>query len=177
MSTEYNKTGTTAYTATIPALTDTADITQAFKDYHDDVTGYLDAKAPKANPIFSGTVDLSAATISLPTGAITTNEILNGTIVDGDISSSAAIAQSKINGLETALAGKASITGPTLSGTTNVTNITVSGTLTATAQTINGTAANAIKGANYGSGFTKITVLAGTTGPASPSVGDVWISY
>lgn len=174
MSTEYNKTGTTAYTATIPALTDTADITQAFKDYHDDVTSYLDAKAPKANPVFSGTVDLSAATVSLPTGAITTNEILNGTIVDGDISSTAAIAQSKISGLSDSLALKANLSGPALTGSATAVNLQVSGTLTAT---LTGTATNATNAANFGSGFRKITVLAGATGPANPNTGDVWISY
>jgi hypothetical protein len=40
------------------------------------------------------------------TGTITSDMIANGTIVDADISSSAAIAQSKISGLTTALDGK-----------------------------------------------------------------------
>lgn len=38
-------------------------------------------------------------------------------------------------------------------------------------------ATNAQKGAIYGSGYAKITVKAGSTGPTSPSEGDVWISF
>lgn len=50
-----------------------------------------------------------AGTASAPTiasGAVTSAKILDGTIVDGDINASAAIAQSKISGLTTSLAGK-----------------------------------------------------------------------
>lgn len=58
---------------------------------------------------------------------------------------------------------------------------TTAGKLT-TPVTINGTSfdgsANVdVKGAIYGSGFAKVTVKAGSTGPSSPAEGDVWISF
>jgi hypothetical protein len=43
------------------------------------------------------------------TGSVTSTMILDGTIVDGDINASAAIAQSKIDGLTTALSGKQAV--------------------------------------------------------------------
>ena len=49
----------------------------------------LDLKAPLADPTFTGTV-------TLPAGTVTSGMILNGTIVDADINSSAAIAWTKI---------------------------------------------------------------------------------
>jgi len=50
----------------------------------------LDLKAPLASPTFTGTV-------ILPTGTVTSGMILDGTIINNDISSSAAIAYSKLN--------------------------------------------------------------------------------
>lgn len=50
----------------------------------------LDLKAPLASPTFTGTV-------TLPSGTVTSSMILDGTIVNGDISSSAAIDYSKLN--------------------------------------------------------------------------------
>lgn len=50
----------------------------------------LDLKAPLASPTFTGTV-------TLPSGTVTSAMISDGTIVNGDISSSAAIAYSKLN--------------------------------------------------------------------------------
>jgi hypothetical protein len=47
---------------------------------------------------------------SIAAGAVTSSKILDGTIVDGDISGSAAIAQSKVSGLTTSLAAKANKT-------------------------------------------------------------------
>jgi formylglycine-generating enzyme required for sulfatase activity len=49
-------------------------------------------------------------------GSVTTTEIANGTIVDADVSSSAAIAQSKIANLSTDLAGKLPLSGGTMTG-------------------------------------------------------------
>ena len=49
--------------------------------------------------------------------AITSAKIANGTIVNGDINESAAIATSKISGLDTALAALAPIDSPTFTGT------------------------------------------------------------
>ena len=70
----------------------------------------LDLKANLASPTFTGTV-------TLPTGTVTSGMILDGTIVDADINASAAIAQSKISGLDTALSAKAALASPALTGT------------------------------------------------------------
>lgn len=165
----------TEYPVTIPTLADSADIQKAFKIYHngsedtdvvfpDSVAGSLEKKAPLASPVFTGTVTFgSGATITLPANSVSSSQIVNGTILNADINDSAAIDQSKIAGLATSLSAKAPVDNPTFTGT-------ITGTLS-------GTATNATKGAVYGTGFAKITVLAGSTGPASPSTGDVWISF
>jgi hypothetical protein len=51
------------------------------------------------------------------TGTVTSTMIADGTIVDGDINASAAIAQSKISNLTTDLAAKAPLASPTFTGT------------------------------------------------------------
>lgn len=165
----------TSVPVTIPLLGDPADIEKAFKIYHngsqdtgtvydDSVAGALNKKAPINSPVFTGTVTFAnGATITLPDGLITTSKIANGTIINEDISTTANIDQSKIAGLSTTLAQKAPIADPTFTGT-------ITGTLS-------GTATNATKGAVYGASFAKITVLAGSTGPANPSTGDIWISF
>ena len=74
---------------------------------------------------FSGSGTITAGTgitvsgneVSISTGAITSSLILDGTIVDGDINASAAIAQSKISGLSTSLSEKAPLASPTFTGT------------------------------------------------------------
>jgi len=170
------------YPVTIPTLTDAADISVAFKMYHNgstngsivydgSVAGALRDKAPLDSPTFVGTVTLpdnTIATSKIQDSAITSAKIANGTIMDADINIAADIAQSKINGLSTALGLKADLLGPTFSGTVTANNLTVNGTLS-------GTASNAVRGANYANGFAKITVLSGTSGPANPSEGDIWI--
>jgi len=50
------------------------------------------------------------------TGTVTSTMIADGTIVDGDISASAAIAQSKISGLTTDLSNKLALAGGTMTG-------------------------------------------------------------
>jgi hypothetical protein len=50
----------------------------------------LDSKAPIASPTFTGTV-------TLPSGTVTSDMILNGTIVNADINASAAIAKTKLD--------------------------------------------------------------------------------
>jgi hypothetical protein len=50
-------------------------------------------------------------------GAVTSAKIATGTIVNEDINASAAIAQSKIDGLSTSLAAKADLASPTFTGT------------------------------------------------------------
>lgn len=71
------------------------------------------------------------------TGTVTSTMILDGTIVDGDVSASAAIAQSKIADLTTDLAAKASLSGATFTGAVSGTDLTLSGNLT-----VNGTTTN-----------------------------------
>jgi hypothetical protein len=119
-------------------------ITDTEIGYLDGVTSaiqtQIDAKAPLASPTFTGSVTLPANTISqvhlsddsvgtneigglavttgkLADGAVTSLKIANDTIVDADINSAAAIAQSKISGLTTDLGLKAPLADPTFTGT------------------------------------------------------------
>ena len=71
------------------------------------------------------------------TGTVTSTMIADGTIVDGDINASAAIAQSKISGLTTDLAAKAPLADPTFTGTVSAANLTLSGDLTVSGTTTN----------------------------------------
>jgi len=170
------------YPVTIPTLTDAADIAVAFKMYHNgstdgsivypnSVAGALETKAPIDSPVFTGNVvvpDNTIATDKIQDNAITSAKIANGSIMDADVNIAAAISQSKIDGLSGSLNLKADLASPNFTGTATAINLTVLGTLS-------GTATAAIKGANYGSGQTKITVLAGTVGPSSPTEGDIWV--
>jgi hypothetical protein len=92
MPIEYSNTG---YTVTVPSLSDVADVTKAFQDYHDDVSTHLDGKAPKASPAFTGTATFE--NITLPSNSVTTGTIADGAITNADINASAAIAYSKLN--------------------------------------------------------------------------------
>jgi hypothetical protein len=78
------------------------------------------------------------------TGSVTSTMIADGTIVDADINASAAIAQSKISGLTTALAAKAPLASPTFTGTTTAADVTITGNLTVsgTTTTVNSTDLN-----------------------------------
>jgi len=100
----------------------------------------IDTKAPLASPTFTGTVTLPANTITqsmlsddsvgtaeiiassitsseLAIDSVTEAKIATGTIVDADINAAAAIATSKISGLDTALGLKAPLDSPTFTGT------------------------------------------------------------
>jgi hypothetical protein len=105
---------------TLTLAVDTTTIQARVADVSDTEIGYLngvtsaiqtqmDAKAPLENPTFTGTV-------TLPTGTVTAGMILDGTIVNADINASAAIAQSKIDGLTTDLAAKLALAGGTMTG-------------------------------------------------------------
>jgi hypothetical protein len=166
---------------TLTLAVDTTTIQARVADVSDTEIGYLngvtsaiqtqmDAKAPLANPTFTGTVTLPANTISqsmmgddsvgtneigglavttgkiadlavtegkLADGAVTSAKILDGTIVNADINASAAIAQSKIDGLTTDLGLKAPLAAPALTGDATAVNLTISGNLT-----VNGTTTN-----------------------------------
>ena len=76
-----------------------ANVTDTEIGYLDGVTSaiqtQIDTKAPLASPTFTGTV-------TLPSGTVTSGMILDGTIDNVDISSSAAIADSKLATISTA---------------------------------------------------------------------------
>lgn len=101
--------------------------------------------ATVTNAMLAGSIDPSKVTGTAITtadmGTVTSTMILNGTIIDGDINASAAIAQSKIANLTTDLAAKAALAGATFTGDVTVPNITVSGNLTVsgTTTTVNAT--------------------------------------
>ena len=59
----------------------------------------------------------SVTSAKIADGAVTAGKIASGAIVNADISASAAIAQSKIDGLATSLAAKADLESPTFTGT------------------------------------------------------------
>lgn len=90
--------GVTATAAEINILSGT-NVSATELNYVDGVTSaiqtQLDAKAPLASPTFTGTV-------TLPSGTVTSAMIADGTIVNADISSSAAIADSKLATISTA---------------------------------------------------------------------------
>jgi hypothetical protein len=121
-------------TITFPDTTGTVQL--RVTDVSDTEIGYLngvtsaiqtqmDAKAPTNNASFTGT-------FSAPTGTITSTMIADGTIVDGDINASAAIAQSKIDGLSTSLSAKADLAGPTFTGTVALPSTTSIGDVSST---------------------------------------------
>jgi hypothetical protein len=76
-------------------------------------TAFNSAKAIIAG---SGLTESTPGTLDIATGGVTSAMIENGTIVDGDINASAAIAQSKISGLTADLAAKAPTSAPTFTG-------------------------------------------------------------
>ena len=98
--------GTTAndFETTLTVTDPTADRTITFPDVNGTVITTGDTGSVSATMLASDSV----TTIKIADSAITSAKIENGTIVDGDISASAAIAQSKISGLTTDLGNKAS---------------------------------------------------------------------
>jgi len=91
--------------------------------YATTITNALSLKAPLASPTFTGTVILPNSTITtnmLADGSVTAIKIASGTITNTEISASAAIDQSKISGLATALNLKANLSSPTFTGSVTV---------------------------------------------------------
>jgi hypothetical protein len=112
----------------------------------------IDTKAPSASPTFTGTV-------TLPSGAVTSTMILDGTILNADINASAAIDWTKIapsstvsatelgyldgvtSAIQTQLDAKAALSAPTFTGTVTSTNdVVVNGNLTVNGTTFNASA-------------------------------------
>jgi hypothetical protein len=81
--------------------------------------------APIASPTFTGTV-------TLPSGTVTSEMILNGTIADADINEYAEIAQSKVANLVNDLANKAPKLSPTFLGSVVLPTDTTIGDISAT---------------------------------------------
>jgi hypothetical protein len=127
-------TGTVALTTDITASNLANDSITAVKLAGDSVTTSkiqnLAVETGKIN-------DLAVTTGKIAEGAVTSAKIANDTIVDADINSAAAIATSKISGLDTALGLKAPLSGPALTGDATAVNLTISGNLT-----VNGTTTN-----------------------------------
>jgi hypothetical protein len=112
----------------------------------------MDAKAPLASPTFTGTV-------TLPSGAVTSTMILDGTILNEDINAAAAIDWTKLgisstvssteigyvdgvtSAIQTQLDAKSPLASPTFTGTVNAADLILSGDLTinGTTTTINST--------------------------------------
>lgn len=86
-------------TVTLPSTTSIGSVSATEISYVDGVTSaiqtQLNTKAPSASPTFTGTVTLPTG-VTGATGAITSNMIADGAIVDADINASAAIAWSKM---------------------------------------------------------------------------------
>ena len=80
--------------------------------------------APSGTITSSMILDGTIATGDIADSAITSAKIADGTIVDADINASAAIAQSKISGLTSALSAKAPVDAPTF---TNLVTVAASG--------------------------------------------------
>jgi len=96
-------------TKSMVGLANADNTSDALKPISDATSSALALKAPLASPTFTGTV-------TLPSGTVTSGMIVDATIVDGDIASAAAIAQSKIANLTTDLAAKAPLASPALTG-------------------------------------------------------------
>jgi hypothetical protein len=77
---------------------------------------YAAFNAAKAVTAGSGLTESTPGTLDIATGGVTSAMIADGTIVDGDINASAAIAQSKISGLSTSLGLKANLAAPSFTG-------------------------------------------------------------
>ena len=164
-------------------ILDGATLSTTELNYVDGVTsaiqGQLDAKAPLASPTFTGTV-------TLPSGTVTSAMIADGTIVNADISSSAAIADSKLATISTA--GKVDNTAT--SATASAGNNTIvardgsgnfaAGTITAN---LTGTASLATSSTTQTAGndttaiattaFVKAAVTAGVNSVAIDSLDDI----
>jgi hypothetical protein len=68
--------------ASIPDLTDDADIVKAFQDYHQDIAVAIVAKANIASPTFTGTVVLPDSTVTnaMLAGSIANSKLANTSI-------------------------------------------------------------------------------------------------
>jgi len=142
----------------------------------------LDLKANLASPTFTGTV-------TLPTGTVTSAMILDGTIVNADINSSAAIAATKISGTAVTQADTGTVTNTMLAGsiannklsnssiTINGATVSLGGSTTiSAAPTPQAVSSNITMQANYNY-FVDTTAARTLTLPGSPALGDTIAIY
>jgi hypothetical protein len=133
--------------------TPTTSTQAANKGYVDTVaaSGAADATtATKGLVQLAGDLAGTAGAPTIATGAVTSAKIADGTIVDGDISATAAIAQSKVSGLTTALSGKAASGAnsdiTSLSGLTTALSVGQGGTGSTTKNFVDLSAAQTVAG-------------------------------
>jgi hypothetical protein len=133
--------------------TPTTSTQAANKGYVDTVaaSGAADATtATKGLVQLAGDLAGTAGAPTIATGAVTSAKIADGTIVDGDISATAAIAQSKVSGLTTALNGKAASGAnsdiTSLSGLTTALSVGQGGTGSTTKNFVDLSAAQTVAG-------------------------------
>ena len=146
-------------------ILDGATLTVTELNYVDGVTSpiqtQLDAKAPLASPTFTGTV-------VLPTGTVTSGMILDGTIVNADIATNAAISATKLTGTVAEFNGALSDDNfATLNGSETLANKTIS----LTYNTFTGT----ISQFNYGVSDGDFASLAGKERLSNKKLDDAWI--
>ena len=115
------------YDDTLNTITLDISSTVATKSYADTAVSTHDSDTTSVHGI-SNTANLVATT---DTGTVTSTMILDGTIVNGDINASAAIATSKISGLDTALGLLAPLASPTFTGVVTLPANTITNTMMA----------------------------------------------
>ena len=131
----------------------------------------LTAYATKDSPTFTGTVDFSGAALSGLSNFVTTDMIVNGTITNYDISASAAIDSTKINGVAVTQADTATVTNAMLAGSI------ANSKLANSSITINGTAVSLGGSATISGGAKTFYNNTGTLPSSGMVSGDIYIQY
>jgi hypothetical protein len=146
----YNDTANTLTIATDSTIATTSGVATAVSN-HNSATTNVHGISDTANLVYTNDSRLSdtrtptdntVATGKIVDGAVTSAKIADGTIVNADINGSAAIATSKIAGLDSALAAKAPLAAPALTGNATAENLTISGNLTVNGTTTTVSSAN-----------------------------------
>ena len=126
-------------TLTLPTTTGTVALTSDITVSASSTNTFSNKSISLASNVVTGTTaefnaalsDSNFVTIG-DSGTVTSTMIADGTIVNGDINASAAIAQSKIDGLSTSLSAKADLAGPTFTGTVVLPSTTSIGDVSST---------------------------------------------
>jgi hypothetical protein len=126
-------------TLTLPTTTGTVALTSDITVSASSTNTFSNKSVSLASNVVTGTAaefnaalsDSNFVTIG-DSGTVTSTMIADGTIVDGDINASAAIAQSKIDGLSTSFSAKADLAGPTFTGTVTLPSTTSIGDVSST---------------------------------------------